>query len=445
MKKKNTPIQVKSGTKDAGGAEFRAIQKIVSVYSRTTGTEVLVYDRSLTVLPIGGDSIESKICIHCPVALSHNEREPCRKMHENAIRESSRSDGICIYTCELGLFFWTSPLFNEGRYNGSLRGSGFFKHDAWPEKLSVYGDFYKRLLKVKHGYIEKIKSLAEMLLLCAIFLSSGSKDYHELLRRRDEQQTAINSRLAVLKAAHRSGETPEYPIKQEQQLLAALSLGDMESAVSCLNDLLAALLFLNQDNFKYLQLRALELTTLLSRTDKNSGLGENNIPSANCPFVKLIKKAATFEELADTLHSLVKHIAGNITPFRGLPHAVAMRKAEKFIQENFTRKILLPEIASVAGFSAPYFSMLFRKEMGENFSVYLNRLRVEKAKHLLLETDFPLNKIADACCFGDQGWFSKLFKSFTGMKPGNYRAQGGAFFPEISEDNVSPEVLIKLK
>jgi AraC-like DNA-binding protein len=74
--------------------------------------------------------------------------------------------------------------------------------------------------------------------------------------------------------------------------------------------------------------------------------------------------------------------------------------------------------------------------MGENLSSYLNRLRVEKACHLLTDTDLTLSEIAGSCGFEDQSWFSKIFKSYTGLSPGKYRGQGG-IVAEISENNFS--------
>jgi transcriptional regulator GlxA family with amidase domain len=62
--------------------------------------------------------------------------------------------------------------------------------------------------------------------------------------------------------------------------------------------------------------------------------------------------------------------------------------------------------------------------MGENLSNYLNRLRVEKATTLLTESNLTLNEIALACGFEDQSWFSKIFKSHTGISPGKFREQG---------------------
>jgi len=117
-------------------------------------------------------------------------------------------------------------------------------------------------------------------------------------------------------------------------------------------------------------------------------------------------------------------MAGKIFSFQGIRHASALRKAERYIWENYTRKISLKEIADASGLSAPYFSTVFKNEMGENLSNYLNRLRVEKALMMLGETDSPINKISADCGFEDQSWFSKVFKSYTGISPYEYRKNG---------------------
>jgi len=444
--KENKLNREDDGMKEAVSTDWSSVKKMLSVYTRTTGSNVRLYNSCLRMLADLGEEYgaESKVCWHCPLSASGCEKEPCREMHVGAIEESCHLGGIHIYTCKMGLVFWTSPLFNESCYAGSLRGSGYLRDGTLPDGVSVSEAFMECLTTLRRADSDKIKALAEMLLVCAISLSPGNEQYHDILRRRVDQQQCINSRLTELKAEYGHNKLPRYPIKHERQLIAALSRGDSESAVSSLNDLLAALLFSNQDNFKYIQLRALELAALLSRTTKDTGFGESSISHGSYPFVGQIKNSQTFEELADALHSLVKYIAATIAPFRGIPHGTAMRKAERFIQENFTRKISLSEIASVAGLSAPYFSTVFREEMGENFSTYLNRLRVEKAKHMLRETSFPLSEIASACCFDDQSWFSRLFKFFTGISPGKYRERGSVRIREISEKNVSYEVLSQL-
>jgi AraC-like DNA-binding protein len=132
------------------------------------------------------------------------------------------------------------------------------------------------------------------------------------------------------------------------------------------------------------------------------------------------------------LHIIVERMSAQIFSFQGMCHASVLRRAERFIWDNYTRKISLQEIAAAAGLSAPYFSTIFKEEMGENLSSYLNRLRVEKARHMLAETDLTLSEIASSCGFEDQSWFSKIFKSFTGISPGKYRGNCGDVAPDVS-------------
>jgi YesN/AraC family two-component response regulator len=188
-----------------------------------------------------------------------------------------------------------------------------------------------------------------------------------------------------------------------------------------------------------MKLRAIELVVILSREAITPDKSEDNIIlETNNRYIKRIQEAKNAEELTDILYLIVDRMAGRIFSFQGIRHASALRKAERFIWENYTRKICLKEIAEASGLSAPYFSSIFKEEMGENLSTYLNRLRVERAATMLIESDMSLNKIAEACGFEDQSWFSKIFKSYTGKSPGKYREQGeGSFFTvkENSEKN----------
>jgi YesN/AraC family two-component response regulator len=188
-----------------------------------------------------------------------------------------------------------------------------------------------------------------------------------------------------------------------------------------------------------IQFRAIELAVLLSRTAFTPGNPDKAILESNNSYIKSIQESKTIEELTDMLNVTVERMAEHIFSFQEIRHAAALRKAERYIQENYSHKISLQEIAKVSGLSAPYFSTIFKEERGENLSTYLNRLRIEKASRLLLKTDMPLSDIARACGFEDQSWFSRMFKSYTGLSPGKYRGQHGGPVTEISDSNFSED------
>jgi AraC-like DNA-binding protein/ligand-binding sensor protein len=433
--------------------------KMLSIYAQATGTMVCIHDHTYMPIPEMVDEVINKknMCLYCTKYQAGVTVEkfqdlaanPCSEMHINAIKEAHICGGSKIFTCDLGFVFWTSPVYDDGHFIGAILGSGFLSnedHDAVAKLTRISGgelspaECQRLFDQFPRIDLEKVKALAEMLLLCAESLSTGSEDYHEILRRRAEQQASLMEQLEALRAQYPQGTPPPgYPLDKERMLLAALRRGDNETGKKILNELLAILLFSNPDHFKNVQFRAVELVVLLSRADINPGYTEKAVLETNNYYLKRIQEAQTIEELTDVLHITVERMAGQIFSFQGIRHASALRKAERFIWENYTRKISLQEIAEASGLSAPYFSTIFKDEMGENLSSYLNRLRVEKASRMLLETDLSLSEIAGSCGFEDQSWFSKIFKSYTSMSPGKYRGQGGGMVQEISENNLSAD------
>jgi AraC-like DNA-binding protein len=62
-----------------------------------------------------------------------------------------------------------------------------------------------------------------------------------------------------------------------------------------------------------------------------------------------------------------------------------------------------------------------RAKTGWSFTELLTRLRVDRACQLLVRTDAPLAQIALECGFGDQSYFTRVFRKRTGQTPGGYR------------------------
>ena len=98
-----------------------------------------------------------------------------------------------------------------------------------------------------------------------------------------------------------------------------------------------------------------------------------------------------------------------------------VRSAIQYIATGFNRNLTLNEVAQYVKLSPNYFSTLFHDTTGISFSKYLNRVRVEESKRLLLSSDYTLAEIAVAVGFPDQSYFSKVFKKETGITPGMFR------------------------
>jgi len=96
-------------------------------------------------------------------------------------------------------------------------------------------------------------------------------------------------------------------------------------------------------------------------------------------------------------------------------------KAIQYINHNYMNEITLDDLASLTNLSRNYFCRIFKEETGEGFVDYLNRIRINKAKLLLSNTDQRIVDIACNVGIRDYRYFCDIFKKFTGSCPSKYR------------------------
>lgn len=96
-------------------------------------------------------------------------------------------------------------------------------------------------------------------------------------------------------------------------------------------------------------------------------------------------------------------------------------RALAYIRRNYCKDISLSDVAACCGISPNYFSLLFKQQTGESFTKYLNRLRIEKARLLLDQTEMYIYEISDSLGYNDLTYFSRIFKQQTGLSPSDWR------------------------
>jgi len=100
-----------------------------------------------------------------------------------------------------------------------------------------------------------------------------------------------------------------------------------------------------------------------------------------------------------------------------------MTNVYNYIRENFSKPLTLVKVSRIAHMSPFAFSRYFKKNSGAGFIEYLNRVRMNKACHLLRETEYHVNRIASECGFSSISNFNKQFRKAEGYSPKGYRAQ----------------------
>jgi len=95
--------------------------------------------------------------------------------------------------------------------------------------------------------------------------------------------------------------------------------------------------------------------------------------------------------------------------------------AVRYLREHFCSEIRQAEVAERLGMSAPAFSRLYRRVMGETFQQTLTSLRIEHACRLLRGTTLPVGEVACEAGYRNLANFNRQFAQAKGMAPRDYR------------------------
>lgn len=103
---------------------------------------------------------------------------------------------------------------------------------------------------------------------------------------------------------------------------------------------------------------------------------------------------------------------------------VYIQRAISFMDMNYAT-ITVSDVVAYIGFTRCYFTTLFRRHTGVSLQEYLIQCRFRNSCRLLLETDMPIQQIAEQVGYDDTAAFSKAFKKTYRVSPSEYRAAGG--------------------
>lgn len=98
-----------------------------------------------------------------------------------------------------------------------------------------------------------------------------------------------------------------------------------------------------------------------------------------------------------------------------------IRRTMEYIQKHYTEDISLKAVADYVGLSENYLSNLFKNEVGDNLTNYVNQLRIEQAKKLIATTSMKTYEIAEAVGYHSASYFSTIFRKITGSPISTYK------------------------
>ena len=133
------------------------------------------------------------------------------------------------------------------------------------------------------------------------------------------------------------------------------------------------------------------------------------------------RRAVNFRQMASVYRSYLEQYLGQVKDSIIRNDKKEIIRAKEYIEQHYRENLTLEVLASEIHMNAYYFSSFFKKNAGENFKDYVNKVRLNHAMGLLVTTDKKTYEIADLVGFRDARAFSELFQRTYGETPASYR------------------------
>lgn len=397
-------------------------------FSGLCGVECAVIDMSIH----GFLQSPEESPVFCERCSNYNQMR--QNTHCYGCSEAYRWNGRYVYYCPLGLVFAASSVSDEtGELAGGLIAGPIImgsRQDTLQELPC--GEMASEIPQLPEMTTRQVTDLSEILAAVTSCISgvphskAGSFVY--------EQERLLNSIYDVKERYVSGGGETAYPIESEKKLQALIRSRDKAGSRELLNKLLGEIFFFSNFNLEEVKARVMELLVLISRASIDAGADVQEIFGFNNEYLQKIEKFSSVDELSVWLTGIMHRFIDYTFDFSRIKHIDAVYKTMEYVRANFDKKLSLDEIAKNAFLSKAYLSSIFKEEIGESLTNYINRVRIEKSKVLLLDKEISLIDIANLCGFEDQSYFTRVFKKWLEFPPKNI-GTAAALRPRMPRQN----------
>ncbi len=163
------------------------------------------------------------------------------------------------------------------------------------------------------------------------------------------------------------------------------------------------------------------MNTLLRKAAEKGGVHPVYLNKISSGYAREIENGNNVTELQNLMKTMFKGYCKLVNKHSTAKYSKLIRNVIIYIDYDLTADLSLAAVAELNGVSASYLSTCFKQETGSSYTDYVNRQRMDMAKHLLKTTRLQIQTIAQHCGFVDTQYFSKVFKKYTEKTPRQYR------------------------
>ncbi len=209
------------------------------------------------------------------------------------------------------------------------------------------------------------------------------------------------------------------------ELVSLIKCSDKKLIEEKIRELTVHLKEFGRESFLYTQLVVSNIYLQAINILKQTGVQIEDVLDEPGKQYNILLGNKTVDATMNDILQIALKISDYLERTRQGNHSNIIQKSCNYLATHYKSKELsLNSVAKQFNMSSCYFSVVFKHETGQTFIDYLTKIRIEKAKELLLCTDMRTYEIADEVGYENSTYFSTLFKKNTGMTPKEFKNSG---------------------
>ncbi|MCM3440219.1 response regulator transcription factor [Metabacillus halosaccharovorans] len=205
-----------------------------------------------------------------------------------------------------------------------------------------------------------------------------------------------------------------------EQLVFALEIGDKKVIERiCMNA--GKYMIFNELSEQTIKEKYIEIVTSLL---KKLMYENKNIHEKVSNILSRVYEIETQSKLTELLTYVTNLLEEMLDSIDSSDSDILVKKMIKLIEQNYYKNIKLETLAKVLNYNRFYLGKLFRDYTGEYFNTYLDKIRIENGKKLLLQ-GLKVYEVAEQVGFSNVDYFHSKFKKYVGESPSSYKKNHG--------------------
>ncbi|NOU95785.1 helix-turn-helix domain-containing protein [Paenibacillus sp. LMG 31456] len=213
-----------------------------------------------------------------------------------------------------------------------------------------------------------------------------------------------------------------YPMEKEQQLINYVKAGEFDQAKGVLDEVIH--FNLSEVNLSIEMVRCLmfDMISTMMKAAIEVNLGQSELYEENMKAIQDLMNGVTVSAMKDRMTVFLRKVCGHVESKKKSHNFRLKEDILDFINDQYRdHNLSVNTISERFGIHPSYLSRYFKEQVGDTLTDYLNKLRVEKSKLLLLNDEIFIKDICDLVGFYSISTFIRLFKKYEGVTPSSYR------------------------